>query len=279
MARVRQFYSGDGVPMAVPAEPEHVVTAWSSHRQRFRSWFAALDADQWLAPTRCSEWQVKDIAQHLISGAQFLGYTLHQARKGEATHLLNNFDAQVTARTATALFDGMGLAELLEQLSDTDQRVEREIRGFTGELWNAPAEAPPGQVAAYVAVNHFLFDSYVHERDVMLPLGEIPVTEPEEASAVASYVMALAGLALGHDYLPFGDRTLRLDLTDIGRHLCVAVVGDWVQVDFCDPSEAVNISATTGALVDVATGRAAADVLDADAAGADYLTHLAKVMA
>ena len=195
MTQIRQFYGANGAPFAVPGRLDEIAAAWTSHRQRLRGWFTALTEDGWSGATRCTDWGVLDLAQHLISGSQFLGYTLHQSRKGEATRLLEGFDPQTTPALSAAQFAGLSPRDLLERMTDMDARVEHELGSLAVDGGAAPAEAPPGQVPAHVAVNHFLFDSWVHERDLMLPANELPVTEPNEAAMVASYVVGLTGLA------------------------------------------------------------------------------------
>jgi uncharacterized protein (TIGR03083 family) len=279
MTRVRQYYGDRGAPMSTPASPDQVVAAWRGHRQRLRDWFATLDDAGWAGRSRCTEWRVRDIAQHLISGAQFLGYTLHQARKGEPTRLLADFDAQQTPKTTTSMFDGLPSRQLLDQLRAMDARVDTELQRLTTEGWGVYAEAPPGRVAAHVSVNHFLFDSWVHERDVMLPAEQTPVTEPGEAAAVASYVLALAGIAGTVDEGTPPSTVLRVHLTDLDQHVCLEVTEAGSVARFCSEAGSTNVAASAGALVDVATGRAPAATIDADAHASAVLEHLALVMA
>lgn len=279
MARVRQYYEAAGAPMRVPGEPAAVVAAWRSHRRRFRGWFADLDAQAWSGSTRCSEWQVRDIAQHLVSGAQFLGYTLHQSGKGEATRLLADFDAQQTPKSTTAVFDALSPAELLAQLAAMDARVDQALDRLADQDWRAAAEAPPGRVPGFVAVNHFLFDSWVHERDVMLPAGQTPEPDPDEAPLVVSYVLAMAGAA-GFVGDPAPEPvSLRVRLTDLGEDLLVDRRDGITSVTIGTSPGRPDLSGTSGDVVDVATGRVGVHAVDADAASGDFLTHLAQVMA
>lgn len=274
----RQFYGGDGVPIEVPGTPEQVATAWRSHRERLRGWLADLDDDQWSAPTRCPAWRTREMVQHLISAAAFLGYTLHQCRCGEATRLLEGFDPQATPALAAAQFAGMSTRELLDELHATDARVAAEISAFSEDDWRSPAEAPPGHVPAYVSLDHFLFDSWVHERDVMLPVGETPPTVPDEAALVASYVAGLSGVAYVIGTSPPPDVSLRLDLTDLDRCLSVEVRAGRTTVGFDGPGEP-NASATAGDLVDFATGRTSEAAVAVDEKSARFLRGLAALMA
>ena len=276
MTKVQQFYGGTGAPFAVPGHPDEVAAAWISQRQRLRSWFAALGQDGWSGATRCTEWRVSDLARHLVSGSQFLGYSLHQSRKGEATRLLEGFDSQLTAVAAAAAFDGLSPHELLEQMTAMDAQVHHQLGFLAGDAAAAPAEAPPGQVPASVAVNHFLFDSWVHERDLLLPADELPVTEPSEAAMVASYVVAMAGLTRVVDGAP--PLTLRLHLTDLDRDLLVEVADGRSTVTFAAPDEPADVHATAGDLVDFATGRKIDGELHADPTAIAFLSRFATVM-
>jgi uncharacterized protein (TIGR03083 family) len=278
VTQVRQFYGGNGVPMTVPGRPEEVAAAWGSQRQRLRGWLAALTDDEWSGPTRCSEWGVLELAQHLTSGAQFLGYTLHQARKGEATRLLEGFDPQKTPGAAAAMFRGLSPPDLLEQMTAMDAAIGHELGSLADDGETSPAEAPLGQVPAHVSVNHFLFDSWVHERDLMLPANQVPVTEPNEAAMVASYVVALAGAANAISDDALRPVTLRMQLTDLDRQLNVEMADGATTVAFAASAEPANVTAKACDLVDFATGRAVDGDLAADQTAIDFLGRLAILM-
>jgi hypothetical protein len=206
-----------------------------------------------------------------------LGYTLHESRKSKPTRLLEEFDAQRTAAVATAQLDGTSPQELPAQMDEMDARVAAELDAVAEQSgWAEPAEAPPGQVPAYMAVNHMLFDSWVHERDLMLPAGEMPVTDPNEAAMVGSYALGLTGVARA-----FGDSAppalnVQIHLTDIDRHLFVEVSEARTSVSFGERDGPVNISASTGDMVDFTTGRR--ESVTGDEVGCAYLSRLATVM-
>ena len=155
--------------------------------------------------------------------------------------------------------------------------VQHQLGFLAGDDAAAPAEAPPGQVPAYVAVNHFLFDSWVHERDLLLPANELPVTEPSEAAMVASYVVALAGLARAADDAP-PPLTLRMHLTDLDRNLLIEVADSRSTVTFAAPEEPANVHAKACDLIDFATGRKIHGELHADPTAIAFLSRLATVM-
>ena len=280
MVTVRQFYEAPGAPFAVPSSPLDVVGAWASHRERLRRWLRDLPGASWDRPTRCRAWDVSGLVQHLISGSQFLGYTLHQARKGEPTRLLATFDPQATPAAAAAAFFDLGPAELCAALEEVDGRVQAEIDAFGEDDWGLPAEAPPGRVPAYVSVNHFLFDSWVHERDLMVPAGESPAVDPREAAAVTSYVVALAGIAQAVDAVAPAPASFDAALTDPRLDLAVRASGPGVEVTFVDSlGDAPRVEGTVSDLVDCATGRCSTDRLAGDDAPLEVLRNLAALLA
>lgn len=279
MARVRQYYGEAGVPVALPNAPADVIDAWRTHRTRMRGWLAELPESRWSDPTRCSEWTIRDIAQHLVSGAQFLGYTLHQASKGEATSLLKGFDAQATPAATTAQWGGRSPADLLVAIDAMDDRIEHGIAALAEGEWRAWAEAPPGRVPAYVAVHHFLFDSWVHERDLLLPAGEQPVVVAREASCVASYVLALAGVTgRADDGDALSPVSLVVRLSDIDQTMRVDVDDAGARVALSAEAGAPDVVAPVGWLVDVATGRRVDDTAALPETAQAYLHRLATVM-
>lgn len=281
MAGVRQYYEAPGVPMVVAASPADVAGAWIAHRQRLRGWLQNLPDAAWDRPTRCSEWCVSDLVQHLISGSQFLGYTLHQSKKGEATRLLAAFDPQITPGATASQFADLRAPDLLNALADVDGRVRRELEGCSDRDWLLPAEAPLGRVPTFVSVNHFLFDSWVHERDLMLPAGEAPPTEPNEVSAVASYVVALAGCArAATDDTRHSSVTFAVMVTDFDLHLCIEDEASTTAVTVGNaPADAPAVKGTASDLVDFATGRDSGDRLEGDPAAMAFLRHLAVALA
>lgn len=73
-------------------------------------------------------------------------------------------------------------------------------------------------------VHHALWDSWVHERDILLPLGIDPVEEPDEIEACLRYVAALGpAFALTRD--PGATGVLQVRATDPDHSFVVQVDG------------------------------------------------------
>lgn len=274
MATGHQYYDGGGAPLEVPGNPTTVAATWRSHRARLRQWFADLPEARWSSPTRCPEWRVTEMAAHLISVTQFLGFTLHESKRGNPTTLLQGFDPKAGPAALVAAASKRTPTELVAELTEVDARVDAEIAGFAEADWLALAESPAGHVPAYLSLTHMLFDSWVHERDLMVPAGEVPPPDYDEAAIVAAYVFGLAGIARGADEGPHPDVALQLQLTDIGLTLVVQRAAGRVRVTAGAIDAPVDASGTASDLVGYATGRSPEHEPVIDDSAATYLTNL-----
>jgi hypothetical protein len=261
MARVSQFYGATGVPLRIDGDVEDPANAWQSQRVRVRAWLAAVPDAEWTGPTRCDSWDMTLLVRHMASASQFLGYTLHQAGDGVPTNLLQGFDSHDTVEAAAALLGDMTPGETREVLATMDAAVDVEIDCMREHGWSALAEAPPGNVPADLAVSHFLFDSWVHEYDLMLPRGEQPTLNALEAEVTVRYLVGLASVASG------SATSLDLRLANPDLRIGLEVVGDTVHVMVGSaPTNGAVVEGSVSDFVDRATGRAAGPVRGDDRA-------------
>jgi hypothetical protein len=213
------------------------------------------------------------LVRHLVSGTQFLGYTLHKANRGIATEVLRGFDTQLTALTDAERFGGLTPATARDLLASKDASAGAEFAGAGQGGWSAMAEAPPGHLPAHLVVNHFLFDSWVHEYDLMLPRDEIPALDYLEAEVTASYLIGLASLQAGSTTF------LDLRLTNPDLRIGLSVAGETVHVTpGSAPKGAAVIESQVVDLVDRATGRQGG-LVRGDTAALAVLDYTASLLA
>jgi hypothetical protein len=250
LAGLRQFYGGTGVPVRLDRGAGAPAVAWRSHRARLQAWLGSVPDSDWCGPTRCALWDMTALVRHLVSGSQFLGYTLHKANRGISTEVLRGFDTQLTAQADAARFGEMTPDTARDLLATKDASVAAEFVHAGQGGWSAMAEAPPGHLPAHMAVNHFLSDSWVHEYDLMLPRGEIPAMDHMEAELAVSYLIGLAFLQAGSTTF------LDLRLTSPELRIGVSVADGVVHVTVGSaPKGAAVIESQVIDLVDRATGR------------------------
>jgi hypothetical protein len=65
------------------------------------------------------------------------------------------------------------------------------LGGLDEKGWTSIAEAPPGHLPIRLVTSHALWDSWIHERDIVLPLGRVQPILADEVSSSLRYVCAL----------------------------------------------------------------------------------------
>ena len=81
-------------------------------------------------------------------------------------------------------------AEVLAAFVDTNDALAATVAGIDGDGWSMPGEAPPGHCPSE-RWRSTRCGTWVHERDIVLPLGLAPVEEPDEIAGCLAYAAAL----------------------------------------------------------------------------------------
>ena len=197
-------------------------------RRRLATALASFTDEQWSHPSRCAGWSNRDVIVHLDSTNTFWSMSIAAGVHGEPTRFLATFDPVASPAQLVAGSGDVSTGEVLARfVASTDALV-----GLCSSLdhagWSAAAEAPPGHVSVSAVAHHALWDSWVHERDVLVPLGLAPEPEADEVAACLRYVAAL-GPALALNRGAAGSGVLAIDATgpdvvvvvDIGEEVVV----------------------------------------------------------
>ena len=203
-------------PAVDPSEPLF------RQRRRLAATLATFDADQWAAPSRCAGWANRDVISHLVTTNSFWAASITAGRAGEPTRFLPGFDPVVTPAQLVEATPFIGTAELLAKFVATNDAIEEALVGLDADGWEVKAEAPAGHLALSAVASHALWDAWVHERDICLPLG---LAVPEEADEVTTSLRFVAGL--GPAFLAISGSTrigaFAVRATDLDRTLVVDV--------------------------------------------------------
>jgi uncharacterized protein (TIGR03083 family) len=168
-------------------------------RRRLGALLSSLTDEQWAAPSRCAGWSTQDVISHLTTTNQFWAFSIASGRAGRPTQILATFDP---VRSPAELVDaarGPADADVLAAFLESTEQLAAAIDGLDDDDWAVVAEAPPGHVALAAVVHHALWDSWVHERDIVIPLGLPCVVEADEVRDCLRY-----GVALGPMFLAAG---------------------------------------------------------------------------
>lgn len=160
-------------------------------RRRLAATLAALDEAQWSTPSRCDAWDVRGVIAHLVDVDRFWAFSIGSGRAGEPTRFLATFDPVATPPQLVEAMGDVDPATLLATFHAGIDGLEAALVDLDDAGWDTLAEAPPGHIPLRALVLHALWDGWVHERDIVLPLGLAPTEEPDEVAACLLYAAAL----------------------------------------------------------------------------------------
>lgn len=188
-------------------------------RRRLVQAVCELTDEQWAHPSRCEGWSTRDVVAHLAMTNFFWEASIRAGIGGEPTRLLTGFDP-VASPAQSVEGSAQSTSEIIEAMSATTESLAACLSELGASDWSALAESPPGHVSISAVAHHALWDSWIHERDVMLPLETTPAEEPDEVVACLRYV---AGLTPALVLNAGGEQTGRFDVDarspDVGFHV------------------------------------------------------------
>ncbi len=160
-------------------------------RRRLADILDALELEQWTVASRCSGWSVHDVVSHLVGVNRFWALSVRSARAGNPTRLLVGFDPVATPRLMVEPMHDLASAAVLDDFIASVDDLADALDGVDDGSWSLLAEAPPGHIALRAVALHALWDGWVHERDIVLPLGLTPVEQDDEVTASLLYAAVL----------------------------------------------------------------------------------------
>jgi uncharacterized protein (TIGR03083 family) len=160
-------------------------------RRRLASLLDGLDDEQWATASRCEGWSVRDVVAHLVSTNQFWAFSIGAALAGEPTRFLAEFDPVASPAELVEAGRSEPTADVLARFVETNEALADAVAELGDDGWSMLGEAPPGHVPLRAVALHALWDSWIHERDIVVPLGLTPVEEPDEIAGCLVYGAAL----------------------------------------------------------------------------------------
>ena len=230
----------------------HPVTA---QRERLAGVLATLTEAQWQHPSRCAGWSVQDVVSHLVSTNGFWALSVQAGLGGEPTRFLASFDPVATPAQLAALEAGTPPATTLEQLVASNQALAEALAAVPDDdAWESLAEAPPGHVPIRLLADHALWDAWVHERDILLPLGLEPTVDADEVRTSLRY-----GACLGQAFTRCAGATdagaVRIVVDDPADAFVVRAEGAQVLAEPDDPGVAAVVTAPAVPLLETLSTR------------------------
>jgi uncharacterized protein (TIGR03083 family) len=173
------------LPLADPSVP------LIRQRRRMVDILGDLEAERWTVATRCSGWSIQDVVAHLIGTNRFWSLSIRSGLAGTPTRLLVGFDPVATPPKMVEPMRSLSPDAVLSDFADSVDDLAAALDGVDDASWSRIGEVPPGHVALRAVALHALWDAWVHERDILLPLGQHPVEEADEVVASLLYAAVL----------------------------------------------------------------------------------------
>jgi len=149
-------------------DPERLLEVFGEQRQRFVTVLRGFAPDDWAAPTRCADWSAHDVVRHLCDCNALA------ASAGPDDHTLDlaaGFDPRTTPRGwLTASADEPPDATLTRFVATTEELLAL-LRTRLAQNRKFDIRLPYGPMDWTVLVLHGFWDSWLHERDVLLARG------------------------------------------------------------------------------------------------------------
>jgi uncharacterized protein (TIGR03083 family) len=213
-------------------------------RARLTNLLETLDKEQWASPTRCDGWNVQDVVAHLAGANDFWAISVTSALSGTRTQFLAEFDPVATPAQMVDAVRSRTISETLDRFRASNEALANAVTDLDENSWSTLAEAPPGHISVRALALHAMWDAWIHERDIALPLGLDTAIEPDEIAGSLQYATAI-GPAL---------------LAGTGSNR-VALLG----VEATNPDVAFVVEIGTSVVVRDGSGRPTSAVLSGDA--------------
>ncbi len=219
----------DGSPfVTIEGSPDDVLAPLTRQRRRLVATLTQLDDAQWAAPSRCAGWTVQDVVAHLVGVDAFWHGSVVAGLAGTPTAYLAGFDPAATPPMMVDGLRSLSPAEVLDQFTSACDGYLDAVADLDDASWAMLAESPAGHVTVRLLSAHALWDCWIHERDIMLPLGLTPVEEPDEILTCLRYAAVLSPtFALSQGTARPG--TVAVEVTDPDQSF-VLEVGDAVML-------------------------------------------------
>ena len=161
------------------------------------------------------------MVSHLVTVDAFWMSSLRAAHtRATPTTFIRGFDPSTGTDVFVDPMLELPTDVILQQLVDGTEAFVTTVESLDADDWDAPGEAPFGHLPARCLLAHAFWDSWLHERDILLPLGWRRQIEPDEVLAATWYTLVVGGVQGGllDDPEPVGpgaeapiDVTLRFD--------------------------------------------------------------------
>jgi len=255
-------------------DPPATLCALAGQRRRFGSTVATLTVDELAAPSRCEGWTVADVLRHLV----WVDATMRRLWSGDESPAVR-FDPRTTPNDSVNADRSVPDDEIQRRYLASTETMIVELESADPERFGHPSLSPAGLVPWWLSAVHQGWDSTVHERDALAPLGRAVEAVSDEMVPCLAYSLVLAALfdRRGHLDVQIGTSRLSRGGGPVIAWATAAGTGEHIaNLDGSDDGVTV-LSGDPAATIDALCGRGSiTDTLKGDRSVIDRLNGLAR---
>ena len=184
-------YEGPPV-LTIDGSADDQLVPVTRQRRRMETILAPLSDDAWQTPSRCDGWAIRDVIAHLVTVNGFWEMSVRAGLAGEPTRVLATFDPAAHPPLMVEGMRALTPQELFGQFVASNDGFLDALASLDDAGWATIAESPAGHVSIRLLAFHAIWDSWIHERDIALPLGFAPTDEPDEVRSCLRYAAAVS---------------------------------------------------------------------------------------
>ena len=168
-------------------DPEHLIDVFVEQRRRFVTVLEGFTPDDWAGPTRCAEWSAHEVVRHLCDVNAITAGT-----QDRALDVAAGFDPRITPRGWLMASAHESPDATLGRLVATTKELCAVARARLAEGRSFDVSLPYGPMDWTVLVLHAFWDSWIHERDLLLARGTEHATDDDATAYATAYGVFIA---------------------------------------------------------------------------------------
>lgn len=240
----------------VSLDAEELVGLLAGHHRRLIDAWRGFTPAQWAHPSRNTEWTVHHTVRHVADGMDRVAAAVNREPVLDAI----DFDPRSTPELWLVASEGESPTATIVRFEAASTRFRAGIGDRLAAGDDTHDQTVYGTAHWTVNVAHVLWDSWLHERDVLLPLEQPVASSEGEERLVGLYGVLVALVPSMMFEQPIG---ATVQLSGIGTRTIAATCGAGGVVSAEVPTVADAIAGPLPAAIDALAGRggAVADVL------------------
>jgi uncharacterized protein (TIGR03083 family) len=187
-------------------DAERLLDVFGEQRQRFAAVLHGFGPDDWAGPTRCADWSAHDVVRHLCDCNAIAAAAGIDDRTLDITA---GYDPRITPSGWLTASAGESPGATLGRLVATTDELLVVARDRLAQGRRFDVRLPCGPMDWTVLMLYAFWDSWIHERDVLLARGTEHPTDDDATAYATAYGLFMAAAVASM----FGDQvreTLKL---------------------------------------------------------------------